>query len=237
MISVNTNRNFTISLPFVDLRSDPREIVFRDYSHQALRETQLVFGEHVELIEERGEWFYVAAIEQPRFDVARGWHAYPGWIKRSEVIEVININLPQQNSPPNRMFIVENARHFLGTPYLWGGRSFPVKESISGVDCSGLINLLYRMQGMLIPRNAHDQFLQSQPTHHLQPADPLYLAKTERICHVILKLDEHTFIEAPETGKCIRLLHWGKDVWENKGKIHFFDRPHAYTPYPRSFLT
>jgi len=41
--------------------------------------------------------------------------------------------------------------HFLGTPYRWGGRS------TAGVDCSGLVQLLARSQGLSIPRDSGDQ--------------------------------------------------------------------------------
>ena len=50
-----------------------------------------------------------------------------------------------------------------------------------------------------------------------------------------MKLDALTFIEAPETGKTIRLLKWGIDVWKEEGKIRIFDRPHLYTSYPGLF--
>jgi len=53
---------------------------------------------------------------------------------------------------PHPMQVIELAKsHFLGTPYVWGGRS------PEGADCSGLIQLLARSQGIHIPRDSGDQ--------------------------------------------------------------------------------
>jgi hypothetical protein len=43
------------------------------------------------------------------------------------------------------------ARFFMAAPYLWGGKS-PF-----GVDCSGLVQQVYRMCGYKLPRDAEDQ--------------------------------------------------------------------------------
>ncbi len=255
-------RTFIVTEPVVDLRSHPEMSFPNDFSHQDGRETQLLFGEKLRLIEENGEWLKVAALEQTLYSAENGWHAYPGWVNRSEVLEGLLapathvvckpgsfsygtcINLLYQGGEtvrpipqtPLRDQLIKEASLFLDAPYLWGGRASLLKNQIASVDCSGLINLLYRAQGIQIPRNAHDQYLVSQPTSKLLPGDPLYLAKEKRITHVILKLDDSTFIEAPETGKKVRLLKWGTHLWEEEGKIHFFDRDKSYFPFPRRFI-
>ena len=49
------------------------------------------------------------------------------------------------NQSPN---IIENAMKFIGAPYLWGGRS-PF-----GIDCSGLIQIVFGMAGIKLKRDA-----------------------------------------------------------------------------------
>ncbi len=43
------------------------------------------------------------------------------------------------------------ALRFLNSPYLWGGRS-PI-----GIDCSGLVQILYKCIGIALPRDAYQQ--------------------------------------------------------------------------------
>ena len=258
-------RTFVVSQPIVDLRSSPAIVLPSDYSHQEERETQLIQGEKLIFLEERGDWLRVGAIEQLRYTEQEGWGPYPGWVHCSEVQEGFatqdshvvctpgplsygtfvaseafslqeGIRIRPIPISPNREQMVREAQCFIGMPYLWGGRSLSRLQQASSVDCSGLVNLLYRAQGICIPRDAHDQYLISQPVNTLLPGDPLYLAKNVRVNHVVMKLDELTFIEAPETGKKVRFLKWGIDLWEEEGKIRIFDRPHLYTAYPRSFL-
>ncbi|HLO91067.1 MAG TPA: C40 family peptidase [Lentimicrobium sp.] len=47
--------------------------------------------------------------------------------------------------------VVAATRLFINTPYLWGGRS-PF-----GVDCSGLVQIAFKMAGKLLPRDAWQQ--------------------------------------------------------------------------------
>ena len=51
----------------------------------------------------------------------------------------------------SRKDIIETAKLYLNTPYLWGGKT-PF-----GIDCSGLTQMVYKINGYIIPRDAKDQ--------------------------------------------------------------------------------
>ncbi len=54
--------------------------------------------------------------------------------------------------PSNKeLGIREVAASLLHTPYLWGGRSF------FGIDCSGLSQIVYKISGVKLPRDAYQQ--------------------------------------------------------------------------------
>ena len=53
--------------------------------------------------------------------------------------------------PRERGAVVDTARRWLGVPYLWGGRTE------SGVDCSGLIQSVFGLHGVDLPRDSHQQ--------------------------------------------------------------------------------
>ena len=48
--------------------------------------------------------------------------------------------------------LVSRVRAVLGAPYLWGGRT------PAGYDCSGFVQQVLAEQGVLLPRDAHEQF-------------------------------------------------------------------------------
>jgi cell wall-associated NlpC family hydrolase len=53
--------------------------------------------------------------------------------------------------PPHSPDIVAAAERYLGSPYLWGGKSF------FGIDCSGLVQNVFRDIGVLVPRDTDMQ--------------------------------------------------------------------------------
>jgi hypothetical protein len=95
--------------------------------------------------------------------------------------------------------IIESARAFLTTPYLWGGMTR------QGIDCSGLTQMAYRVHGYTLPRDADEQF-QQIPQHveidELQPGDLLFFGKTpDHVTHVTMYVGNGQMIHASGSAK------------------------------------
>jgi len=104
-----------------------------------------------------------------------------------------------------RASLVEKARLYLGTPYLYGG------SSAKGMDCSGLVYRVYidtfgvaPLSSM--PRTARDLFAFVEPLEKkdLQPGDLVFFDTTGKLSHVGIFEGEGIFIHAasdgPDTG-------------------------------------
>ena len=83
---------------------------------------------------------------------------------------------------------------FLNAPYLWGGKT-PL-----GIDCSGFTQLVYKINGVKLKRDASDQALQGQTLSFIEESEPGDLAFFDdsegNITHVGLLLENHRIIHA-----------------------------------------
>ncbi len=90
--------------------------------------------------------------------------------------------------------ITENAFMYINAPYLWGGRS-PF-----GIDCSGFVQMAYKLSGIKLPRNASQQAEQGTTVNFLSEAAPGDLAffdnEEGNIIHVGIIVNSNTIIHA-----------------------------------------
>ena len=191
--------------------------VRKEPSEKSEMVTQVLFGEHFQIIEEMLGWSHVKL----------SWDGYEGWID-SKMITPVNYRtfrrlenrpfavtidlfslIPVSNDqnlmlvsgstlpiwrpylkefsvnrekykilgevfygqPKNpRDIIISQALKYFNAPYLWGGRS-PF-----GIDCSGFTQVLYKMVGIRIPRDASQQVKLGLPMAFVDEALPGDLA-------------------------------------------------------------
>ena len=90
--------------------------------------------------------------------------------------------------------LVENALMYLNAPYLWGGRS-PL-----GIDCSGFTQMVYRLQGVDLPRDAYQQAEVGTTLSFVEESEAGDLAFFDnnegRITHVGIILENNHIIHA-----------------------------------------
>ncbi len=75
---------------------------------------------------------------------------------------------------------LEFAEDYLNTPYLWGGKS-PF-----GIDCSGIVQVIYRFFGINLPRDASEQALAGSEISfdEIQEGDLAFFSKNGKVTHV-----------------------------------------------------
>ena len=94
----------------------------------------------------------------------------------------------------NKEKLRDNVLIYLNAPYLWGGRS-PL-----GIDCSGLTQMIYRLQGIDLPRDAHEQAKVGTTLSFVDESESGDLAFFDdnegKIIHVGIILEENYIIHA-----------------------------------------
>ena len=105
------------------------------------------------------------------------------------------------------------SKRFLGINYLWGGTS-PL-----GLDCSGFAQLIYKMNGIPILRDADIQMTKSGlievPKGSEQAGDLIFFGRAiDRISHVGMMIDKDYFINSTTyQTPCVRIDRLKEERW------------------------
>lgn len=110
--------------------------------------------------------------------------------ERAKILEELGIN------------IVNKAKLFMGTPYLWGG------GTPYGIDCSGLTQLCYKLCGVLLLRNSSMQYADKRFTEvdadktfaqaKFKAGDLVYFSikRNGKVNHIGIACGDDTFIHS-----------------------------------------
>lgn len=107
-----------------------------------------------------------------------------------------------QTNPQGESAVVDSARKYLGTPYVWGG------TSPSGFDCSGFVQYVLAENGKSVPRTTQEQFAGGQAVDksNLQAGDLVFYnwqGGTDAT-HVGIYEGNGKMIHAPHSGDVVK---------------------------------
>lgn len=210
--------------------------------------TQVLFGEHFEILEQQNQWSKIKI----QFDDYEGWVDSKQYQIISEAnynllssdVQILNADLIDYITSPNNLLLpiplgasltflnnseintsnfefegtktsgikpkkslINTAFMYQNAPYLWGGKT-PF-----GIDCSGFTQMVYKLNGYKIKRDASQQALEGAPLSFIEESEAGDLAFFDNdegnITHVGIIMDNNYIIHASGKVRIDRLDHLG----------------------------
>jgi|YNPMSStandDraft_1061717.scaffolds.fasta_scaffold00041_2 hypothetical protein len=132
---------------------------------------------------------------------------------------------PIANYEASQTSIINLSLQFLNCPYLWGGKT------AFGIDCSGLVQVVFKIAGITMLRDAAQQAYQGKTINFLEeakPADLLFFDNDEgKIVHVGIYLGNNKIIHASGKVKIDDVDNYGiyrKDIQKYTHKLRLIKR-------------
>ena len=166
--------------------------------------TQAILKERLIILEKSGNWY---KIEQ--------WDKYQSWIHEFYIDSLDSKSNISWTELPIRKKTVDDlitfAKSFIGTPYLWGGKSS------HGFDCSGFVQTVFKMCGINMPRDASQQILRKNlfeiDFKNINIGDLLFFKEQKNINHVAIYIGNNQIIHSSGSVK-IEKLDVNKQLYE-----------------------
>ena len=123
-----------------------------------------------------------------------------GYVAETDLVEIEQ--LPHRY--PTADDYLKTAESFIGVPYLWGG------TTALGLDCSGFVQQVYRLNGVALPRDADQQAVLGRKVEKARAGDLMFFG-AERVTHVALATSATEFVHAPMEGGLVERGRLGGD--------------------------
>ena len=164
------------------------------------------------IVSEKKKWYQV-----------KQWDGYESWIHSFYLFDSDEINVASEKLyDPNYMqlapykkfsnsSLINKSKEFLGTPYLWGGKSS------LGFDCSGFVQTVFKVFNIDLPRDSSQQIKHQDLVEinysKVEAGDLLFFSENKTVNHVAICIGNEEIIHSSGYVK-IEKLKENKELYE-----------------------